>query len=152
VFLFRLPPAALVLQDQPDVDVLFSRTIVVVDHVGVGEPYTFAGVENEPHERIVGETYQEQGDRVAFRDGGSLGTLTLAIEGEEEVEVEVAGKTIKCQWVESTIKIADETSMNKLWWSDSVPGGTVKQVTTKKQGDKVFFVRTTTLLNFKTGE
>ncbi|HUE17665.1 MAG TPA: hypothetical protein VMR25_26155 [Planctomycetaceae bacterium] len=81
-----------------------------------------------------------------------MGTLTLAIEGEEEVEVEVAGKTIKCQWVESTIKIADETSMNKLWWSDSVPGGTVKQVTTKKQGDKVFFVRTTTLLNFKTGE
>jgi len=71
-------------------------------------------------------------------------------EGEEEIQV--AGKTIKCQWVESTIKIADETSMNKLWWSDSVPGGTVKQVTTKKQGDKVFFVRTTTLLNFKTGE
>jgi hypothetical protein len=70
---------------------------------------------------------------------------------EGEGEVEVAGKTIKCQWVESTIKIGDETSMNKLWWSDSVPGGTVKQVTTKKQGDKVFFVRTTMLLDFKTG-
>ena len=67
-------------------------------------------------------------------------------------QVEVAGKTIKCQWVESQIKIGDETSINKLWWSDSVPGGTVKQVTTKKQGDKVFFVRTTMLLDFKTGE
>jgi hypothetical protein len=70
-------------------------------------------------------------------------------EGTEDVEVD--GKTIKCQWVESTIKIGDETSANKLWWSDSVPGGTVKQVTTKTQGEKVFFVRTTTLVNFKTG-
>jgi hypothetical protein len=70
-------------------------------------------------------------------------------EGTEDLEV--GGKTIKCQWVESTIKIGDETSANKLWWSDSVPGGTVKQVTTKTQGDKLFFVRTTTLINFKTG-
>jgi hypothetical protein len=70
-------------------------------------------------------------------------------EGTEDIEVD--GKTIKCQWVESTIKIGEETSLNKLWWSDSVPGGTVKQVTTKTQGDKLFFVRTTTLVNFKTG-
>jgi hypothetical protein len=71
-------------------------------------------------------------------------------EGEEEIEV--AGKPIKCQTVESTIKIGDETSTNKLWWTDAVPGGTVKQVTTKKQGDKLFFERTTTLVSFKTGE
>lgn len=70
-------------------------------------------------------------------------------EGEEEVDVD--GKSIKCHWVESTIKIGDETSSNKLWWSDAVPGGTVKQVTTKMQGDKVFFIRTTSLVNFKTG-
>jgi hypothetical protein len=71
-------------------------------------------------------------------------------EGEEEVEV--AGKPIKCQTVESTIKIGGEISINKLWWSDTVPGGTVKQVTTKKQGDKVFFERTSTLVSFKTAE
>jgi hypothetical protein len=71
-------------------------------------------------------------------------------EGEEEIEV--AGKPIKCQTVESTIKVGDETSINKLWWTDAVPGGTVKQVTTKKQGDKVFYERTTMLVSFKTAE
>jgi hypothetical protein len=71
-------------------------------------------------------------------------------EGTEDLEI--AGKTIPCHWVESTIKVEEETSMNKMWWSDAVPGGTVKQVTTKKQGDKLFFVRTTTLTEFKTGE
>src|ERR1700722_11110375 len=73
-----------------------------------------------------------------------------AKEGEEEIDF--AGKPIKCQWVESTIKVAEETSINKLWWTDAVPGETVKQVTAKKQGDKVFFQRTTTLVSFKTGE
>jgi hypothetical protein len=71
-------------------------------------------------------------------------------EGEEEIEV--AGKPIKCQTVESTIKVGDETSINKLWWTDAVPGGTVKQVTTKKQGDKVFYERTSMLVSFKTAE
>jgi len=70
-------------------------------------------------------------------------------EGEEEIEV--AGKPLKVHWVESTVKIGDETSSEKLWWTDAVPGGTVKQVTTKKQGDKVFFERTLTLVSFKTG-
>jgi hypothetical protein len=71
-------------------------------------------------------------------------------EGQDDLEV--AGKTLKCQWVESTIKIGEETSINKLWWTDAVPGGTVKQVTIKKQGDKVFFERTLMLTSFKTGE
>jgi hypothetical protein len=77
-------------------------------------------------------------------------TVTGLKEGDGKVEV--AGKTLKCQWVESVIKIGDETSINKLWWSDSVPGGTIKQVTIKKQGDKVFFERTTMLVDYKTGE
>jgi hypothetical protein len=68
-------------------------------------------------------------------------------EGEEEIDV--AGKPMKVHWVASTLKIGDETSIDKLWWTDAVPGGTVKQVTTKKQGDKVFFERTTTLVSFK---
>lgn len=70
-------------------------------------------------------------------------------EGEEEVEV--AGKQVKCHWVESTVKIGEETSSEKLWWSDDVPGGTVKKTTTKKQGDRVFFQRTLTLTGFTTG-
>jgi hypothetical protein len=70
-------------------------------------------------------------------------------EGDEEIEV--AGKPMKVHWVESTVKIGDETSIDKLWWTDAVPGGTVKQVTTKKQGEKVFFERTSTLVSFKTG-
>jgi hypothetical protein len=67
-------------------------------------------------------------------------------EGDEELEVD--GKKIPCHWESSEIKAGDETSVSKLWWSDKVPGGTVKQVTTKKQGDKVLFETTTVLLKY----
>jgi hypothetical protein len=69
------------------------------------------------------------------------------VEGEETLKV--AGKEIKCQWASSDIKIGDETSSSKMWWSPDVPGGIVKQVTTKKQGDKVVYETTTTLTNIK---
>lgn len=58
---------------------------------------------------------------------------------------------MKVDRVESTIRIGEKTSINNLWWTDAVPGGTVKQMTTKKRGDKIFFERTSTLVSFKTG-
>lgn len=68
-------------------------------------------------------------------------------EGDDTIEV--GGKAVKCHWVESVMKVDDETSTQKLWYSDKVPGGTVKTVTTKKQGDKVLFKTTATLIDFK---
>lgn len=68
-------------------------------------------------------------------------------EGEEELEV--AGKKIKCQWVESEIKAGNETSLARIWTSNEVPGGIVKQTTTKKQGDQVFYETTTVLTALK---
>jgi hypothetical protein len=69
------------------------------------------------------------------------------MEGEETLKA--AGKEIKCQWASSDIKVGDETSSSKMWWSPDVPGGIVKQVTTKKQGDKVLYESTTLLTTLK---
>jgi hypothetical protein len=67
-------------------------------------------------------------------------------EGEEELTVD--GKAVPCHWASSVIKVGDEVSISKLWWSDKIPGGTVKQVTIKKQGDKTLFETTTELVHY----
>jgi hypothetical protein len=71
-------------------------------------------------------------------------------EGDEEVKV--GDKTVKAHWVESEFKVGNETSTSKVWYSDEVPGGTVRKKTTKKEGDKVLFETTTELVSFKTGK
>jgi hypothetical protein len=81
--------------------------------------------------------------------GGSLSKKEVANYKEGEETLKVAGKEIKCQWASSDIKIGDETSSSKMWWSPDVPGGIVKQVTTKKQGDKVIYEVTTMLTELK---
>jgi hypothetical protein len=68
-------------------------------------------------------------------------------EGDEALEVN--GKKIDCHWVETTIKVGDEASINKIWYSDKIPGGTVKDVTVKKQGDKVYFETIVTLIEYE---
>jgi hypothetical protein len=71
-------------------------------------------------------------------------------EGEEELEI--AGKKIKTHWVESRFKVDTETSFSKVWSSDEVPGGTVKSVTTKSEGDKALFETTLQLVSLTTEE
>jgi hypothetical protein len=71
-------------------------------------------------------------------------------EGDEEVKV--GERTIKAHWVESEFKVGNETSTSKVWYSDDVPGGTVKRITTKKEGDKVLFETTTVLVRFTPGK
>jgi hypothetical protein len=70
---------------------------------------------------------------------------------ETTEEVEVGGMKIKANVVESEIKEGDEVSHQKLWWSNDVPGGLVKEVVTKSQGGKVYYETTTTLLKFSKG-
>jgi hypothetical protein len=77
--------------------------------------------------------------------GGVLSKEKVSNYMEGEETVMAAGKEIKCKWHSSDIKIGDETSSSKMWWSPDVPGGIVKQVTTKKQGDKVVYEVTTIL-------
>jgi hypothetical protein len=71
-------------------------------------------------------------------------------EGDETLEVD--GKKVDCHWVRTEIRVGDESSLSKMWYSDKVPGGTVKEITTKKQGGKVFFTTTTTLVAYSTGQ
>lgn len=45
--------------------------------------------------------------------------------GEGEEELEIAGKKLKCRWI--------ETATYKIWTSDEVPGGTVRKVTPESE-------------------
>ena len=47
----------------------------------------------------------------------------IKVEKEGEEEIEVAGKKVKCRWIEGTQK---ETTKLKFWVTKDVPGGLVK--------------------------
>jgi len=53
-------------------------------------------------------------------------------EGDEDLKV--LGKTIRCHWIESIDKDRDELFYRKMWSSDEVPGGIVKDIKTQKKG------------------
>ena len=72
-------------------------------------------------------------------------------EGKEDVEV--LGKTHKCEWYETTRTTADgEVVTRKRWIAAQVPGGIVKEVTVTKKGDQVVAETTTSVLEMKAGE
>jgi len=56
-------------------------------------------------------------------------------EGDEEVKV--TDKTVKAHFVEIMDIDGDETVERKIWQSDEIPGGTVKEVKKTKKGNKV---------------
>ena len=71
-------------------------------------------------------------------------------EGKEDVEV--LGKTYKCEWYETTRTTADgEVVTRKRWIAAEVPGGILKEVTVTKKGDQVIAETTTTVLQMKAG-
>jgi hypothetical protein len=66
-------------------------------------------------------------------------------EGKEDVEV--LGKTHKCEWYETTRTTADgEVVTRKRWIAAEVPGGIVKEVTVTKKGNQVIAETMTTVL------
>ena len=71
-------------------------------------------------------------------------------EGKEDLEV--LGKTYKCEWYETTRTTADgEVVTRKRWIAAEVPGGIVKEVTVTKKGDQVIAETTTTVTEMKAG-
>lgn len=68
-------------------------------------------------------------------------------EGMEDVKIGKA--TLKCQYAESAFKVEGEESTSKQWYSNAVPGGTVKSVTKKTQGGKVLYEAHVELIAFK---
>ena len=71
-------------------------------------------------------------------------------EGKEDVEIQ--GKTYKCEWYETTRMTGDgEVMTRKRWIAAEVPGGILKEVTVTKKGDQVIAETTTTVLEMKAG-
>ena len=72
-------------------------------------------------------------------------------EGKEDLEV--LGKTYKCEWYETTRTTADgEVVTRKRWIAAEVPGGIIKEVTVTKKGDRVIAETTTTVLQTKASD
>ena len=72
-------------------------------------------------------------------------------EGKEDVEVQ--GKTYKCEWYETTRTTSDgEVVTRKRWIAAEVPGGIIKEVTLTKKGDRVIAETTTTVLQTKASD
>lgn len=46
-------------------------------------------------------------------------------EGDEEIEV--AGKKIKCHWIETTVETGGNKTWSKIWYTKEIPGGWAKQ-------------------------
>jgi len=52
--------------------------------------------------------------------------------GEGDEELEIAGKKVKCHWIENVADMNGVKSATKIWMSRDVPGGLVKQVSISK--------------------
>jgi hypothetical protein len=70
-----------------------------------------------------------------------------AMNGEESLEV--LGKKVTCKTLTSTIKKDAEVVENKIWRTETVPGGIVKRTRVTKQDGKVVAETTITLKSFK---
>jgi hypothetical protein len=72
-------------------------------------------------------------------------------EGKEDVEV--LGKTYKCEWYETTRTTADgDVVTRRRWIAPEVPGGIIKEVTVTKKGDRVIAETTTTVVQTKASD
>jgi len=79
-----------------------------------------------------------------------LGTRkeSFARHKEEDVEVTVRGKTYKATLVDTTHRQGDMTRSQKIWLSDEIPGGILKDVKIQKKGDHTVSESTLEVLTF----
>jgi hypothetical protein len=75
----------------------------------------------------------------------------FAKHSQEEVEVQAHGKTYKATLVETTHKNGPETRTQKIWLSDEIPGGVVKEEKVQKHGDEPVSESTLEILVFSKG-
>jgi hypothetical protein len=81
-------------------------------------------------------------EAVLFKVGAKTGEETL----------EVGDKSLKCKTLSGSLKSGGEETDYKIWLSEEVPGGIVKEVRTTKQDGKVVAETTTMLRNFRKAE
>jgi hypothetical protein len=84
---------------------------------------------------------------VKMSEVDSPASAAKVTEGKEEVEVK--GKKMEAEWVESTIEDGDDTWIEKVWTARDVPGGVVKETLVHKQGNAVQSTSVTELVDFK---
>jgi hypothetical protein len=65
--------------------------------------------------------------------------------------IEWKGKTYTTEWVEAVSQNGDETTTEKMWTVDDVPGGMLKETIVKKKGDKVVSDSQLNVVDFKSG-
>jgi hypothetical protein len=56
---------------------------------------------------------------------------------QEDVNFDWNGKTYKATLIETSYKIGPETSSQKIWLSDEIPGGILKDTKSRQRGDKI---------------
>lgn len=69
--------------------------------------------------------------------GGTGGAKEL---GKGDEELDVAGKKVKCKWVETEYEMNGKKTTTKSWTSDEVPGGVVKSVTKNEDMESTMVV------------
>jgi hypothetical protein len=68
---------------------------------------------------------------------------------EEEVEIKILDKTYKATLVDTLHKNGPLTRAHKVWLSDEIPGGILKDERSQKEGDKVISESTLEIVGFK---
>ncbi len=70
---------------------------------------------------------------------------------QKEVEIQAHGKNYKATLVETTHKRGPDTRTQKIWLSDEIPGGIVKEEKVQKHGDEMVSESELEILNFNKG-
>ncbi len=89
------------------------------------------------------QTIEEYPAKVPYEQSQSPNTAGYSVtEGKESIELK--GKPVEAEWVESTLTNGDEITVEKVWTTNDVPGGIIKQTMTRTHGAQV--VKTSTEL------
>ncbi|MDJ0973952.1 MAG: hypothetical protein QNJ98_05795 [Planctomycetota bacterium] len=102
--------------------VLSTQTVTFVDIPGQGEKR----IESPAQDREVPAQLE-----MPNMPEGVPGTPKPEVkEGEETLKI--LGKSYKCKWIETKIKLGETTTTSKVWSSTEVPGGMVKMTSSTK--------------------
>jgi hypothetical protein len=80
-----------------------------------------AVVEQKTKVTAAGQSQPESTEKEEILKDKDKNPIKIEKEGDEEIEV--AGKKLKCHWIEGTQK---DTQKIKLWLSKEIPGGIAK--------------------------
>ncbi len=81
-------------------------------------------------------TISEYPAKVRFEDSQTPDAAGYTVtEGKELIEHK--GKQVETEWIESSVTHGDETTVEKLWTVQRIPGGILKRTVEKRRGNQV---------------